>query len=80
MFLCVQCYYESGSGDQKMLVQGWTKIVSFAQFDSITNCIDGNYENTYAVFMADTNWRSIAVRFTWSVRFGLCSIYHDIVQ
>ena len=63
MFLCVQCYYESGSGDQKMSVQGWTKIVSFAQFVSITNSIDGNYENTYAVFMTDTNsLSSIAVQ------------------
>ena len=42
----------------KMLVQGWTKIVSFAQFimlglsfDFITNSIDSSLENAYAVFI-----------------------------
>ena len=68
----------------KMLVQAWAKIVSFAQFimlgllfDFITNSVDSSLTLSSLV---DTNCLSIAVQSTWSVRFGLCSICHDIVQ
>ena len=69
----------------KMLVQGWVKIVSFAQFkmlglslDFIMNSVDSSLENAYAVFIGRFFEYCCAVSLVST--FGLCSIYHDIVQ